>query len=71
MITSKCNTKSKYSNWKFIIDNVEKFEYPGVTVTNTNDIREEIKRRINMGNACYSRENLKSRFLSKKLKVST
>ena len=34
-------------------ENVEKFRYLGVTVTNTNDIREEIKRRINMGNACY------------------
>ena len=29
-------------------ENVEKFRYPGVTVTNTNDIREEIKRKINM-----------------------
>ena len=29
-------------------ENVEKFKYLGVTVTNTNDIREEIKRRINM-----------------------
>ena len=28
-----------------------KFAYFGVTVTNTNDIREEIKRRVNMGNA--------------------
>ena len=39
--------------------------------TNTNDIREEIKRRINMGNACYySLEKiLSSRLLSKKLKV--
>ena len=34
-------------------ENVEKFRYLGVTVTNTNYIREEIKRRINMGNACY------------------
>ena len=30
-------------------ENVEKFRYLGVTVTNTNGIREEIKRRINMG----------------------
>ena len=34
-------------------ESVEKLRYLGVTVTNTNDIREEIKRRINMGNACY------------------
>ena len=52
---------------------VEKFKYLGVTVTNTNDIREEIKRRINMGNACYySLEKIvSSRLLSKKLKVNT
>ena len=54
-------------------ENVEKFKYLGVTVTNTNDIREEVKRRINMGNACYySLENiLSSHLLSKKLKVNT
>ena len=42
-------------------------------MTNTNDIREEIKRRIYMGNACYySLEKiLLSRLLSKKLKVKT
>ena len=51
---------------------VEKFKYLGVTVTNTNDIREEIKRRINMGNASYySLEKiLSSHLLSKKLKVN-
>ena len=43
----------------------------GITVTNTNDIHEEIKRRINMGNACYySLEKILSPYLlSKKLKV--
>ena len=52
---------------------MEKFKYLGVTVTNTNDIREEIKRRINMGNACYySLEKILSSYLlSKKLKVNT
>ena len=41
------------------LENVEKFRYLGVTVTNTNGIREEIKRRINMGNACdYSHEKI-------------
>ena len=34
-------------------EKVEKFKYLGVTVTNTNHMREEIKLRINMGNACY------------------
>ena len=52
---------------------MEKFKYLGVTVTNTNDIREEIKCRINMGNVCYySLEKiLPSRLLSKKLKINT
>ena len=52
---------------------MEKFKYLGVTVTNTNDIREEIKHRINMGNVCYySLEKiLSSHLLSKKLKVNT
>ena len=36
-------------------EKVEKFKYLGVTVTNTNDIREEIKLRINMGNGVIIR----------------
>ena len=56
-----------------MFEKVEKFRYLGVTVTNTNDIREEIKRKINMGKACYySLEKiLSSRLLSNKLKVKT
>ena len=52
---------------------MEKLKYLGVTVINTNDIRKEIKRRINMGNACYySLEKiLSSHLLSKKMKVNT
>ncbi|KAJ4449171.1 hypothetical protein ANN_00567 [Periplaneta americana] len=34
-------------------EKMEQFKYPGATVTHINDTREEIKRRINMGNACY------------------
>ena len=45
------NQNIVFGNLSF--ENVEKFRYLGITVTNTNDIREEIKRRINMGNACY------------------
>ncbi|KAJ4434346.1 hypothetical protein ANN_22905 [Periplaneta americana] len=50
---------------------VEKFKYLGATVTNINDTREEIKRRINMGNACYYsvEKLLSSSLLSKNLKV--
>ena len=56
-----------------LCENVEKFRYLGVTVTNTKDILEEIKRRINMGNACYYslQKIFSSRLLSKKLKVKT
>jgi hypothetical protein len=34
-------------------ENVEKFEYLGTTVTDQNLIQEEIKRRLNFGNAFY------------------
>ena len=52
---------------------MEKLKYLGVTVTNTNDIHVEIKRKKNVGNTCkYSLEKiLSSRLLSKKLKVNT
>ncbi|KAJ4439494.1 hypothetical protein ANN_07618 [Periplaneta americana] len=52
-------------------EEVEKFKYLGATVTNTNDTREEIKRRINMRNACYYsvEKLLSSSLLSKNLKV--
>ncbi|KAJ4450719.1 hypothetical protein ANN_02149 [Periplaneta americana] len=52
-------------------EGVEKFKYLGATVTNINDTREEIKRRINMANACYysAEKLLSSSLLSKNLKV--
>ncbi|KAJ4433880.1 hypothetical protein ANN_16193, partial [Periplaneta americana] len=55
--------------WTFEV--VEKFKYLGATVTNINDTWEEIKRRINMGNACYYsvEKLLSSSLLSKNLKV--
>jgi ribosomal protein S2 len=48
-------------------ENVPKFRYLGTTITNQNLIKEEIKRRLNSGNACYhSVQNLlSSRLLSK------
>ena len=56
MITSR--QQNIVQNQNIVIENlsfekVEKFIYPGVTVTNTNVIREEIKSRINKVNACY------------------
>jgi hypothetical protein len=50
---------------------VSQFIYLGTTVTNQNLIQEEIKRRLNSGNACYHsvQSLLSSRLLSKNLKI--
>ena len=76
MITS-CQ-QNIVQNQNIVIENlsfekVEKFKYLGVTLTNTNNIHEEIKHRINIGNACYYSLDkiLSSCLLSKKLKVNT
>jgi hypothetical protein len=60
---------TKVANRSF--ENVAQFTYLGTTVTNQNLIQEEIKRRLNSGNACYhSVQNLLfSRLLSKKAKM--
>jgi hypothetical protein len=47
------------------------FKYLETTITNQNDIHEEIRRRLNSGNACYfSVQNiLSSRLIYKNLKI--
>ncbi|KAJ4450819.1 hypothetical protein ANN_02249, partial [Periplaneta americana] len=63
------NGNIKIGNSSF--EEVEKFKYLRATVTNINDTWEEIKHRINMGNACYYsvEKLLSSSLLSKSLKV--
>jgi hypothetical protein len=50
---------------------VEEFKYLGTALTNQNTIQEEIRSRLNSGNACYppGQNLLSSSFLSKNLKV--
>jgi hypothetical protein len=50
-----------------------KYKYPGTTLTDQNHMHEEIKSRLNSGNACYHsvQSLLSSSLLSRNLEVKT
>jgi hypothetical protein len=53
-------------------ENVAQFTYWGTTIANQNLIQEDIKRRLNSGNACYhSVQKLLSSNLMSKIKTRT
>jgi hypothetical protein len=68
-VNSGQNQNIRIANKSF--ENMAKFKYVGTTLTNKNDIHDEIKSKLNSGNACYhSVQNiLSSHLISKKLKI--
>jgi hypothetical protein len=74
MLESHCQKAGQRQSIKIAnrsFENVEDFKYLGTTLTDQNCIHEEIKRRLNSGNACYHsvQSLLSSGLLSRNVKV--
>jgi hypothetical protein len=74
MIMSRHTNSGQNQNRRIaneLLESVATFKYLGTTLTNQNDIHDEIKSRLNSGNSCYySVQNLlSSRLISKNLKI--
>jgi hypothetical protein len=64
MIMSRHPNSGQNHNIRIVnksFENLAKFKYLGKTLTNQNDIHDEVKSRLNSGNSCYhSVQNLLS-----------
>jgi hypothetical protein len=74
MLVSRCQKAGQRQSIKIgnrSFESVAKFKYLGTTLTDHNCIHEEIKSRLNSGNACYhSVQSLfSSRLLSRNVRV--
>jgi hypothetical protein len=73
MSRKKAGQKHSIKMANTCFEGVANFKYLGTTLTDQNCIHEEIKSRVNSGNACYHsvQSLLSSRLLSRKVKVKT